>query len=197
MKILIATRNKGKLKEFRSLLSDLGIDIVSIDDVFTDAPIVKEDGKTYEENALKKAETLYRFSSLPTVADDSGLEVEALNGAPGVFSARFAGEGLSDEENNRKLLSLLRDYPMEKRKARFKAVIAFVGPGIKKVFEGELRGHIAFEAAGKDGFGYDPIFIPEGYDKTLAQLGKEIKNSISHRAEALNKLKEFLKTIRN
>lgn len=193
LKVLLATTNKGKIREFSSLLKDLEIEVIGFDQCGTEIPAVKEDGQTYEENALKKAKTMHRLTGLMTIADDSGLEVDSLQGAPGIFSARFAGPQASDEENNQKLLDLLKDK--ENRKARFKAAIVLVSHGIEKVFIGTIDGTIAKEPAGNKGFGYDPLFIPDGYDKTFAEMGPDIKNSISHRARAMEKLKNYFQGI--
>jgi XTP/dITP diphosphohydrolase len=193
LKILIATGNKGKIRELSSMLKGMSYEIVGLQE-FPDPPSVIEDGVTYEENALKKARTMFKFSGLLTIADDSGLEVDALNNAPGVYSARFASLRASDEENNMKLLSLVKDVPDKNRGARFIAVVACVGQGIEKVFRGEIQGRIVHESAGTHGFGYDPLFIPEGFDRTFAQLGDSVKNKISHRARALRKLADFLRS---
>jgi XTP/dITP diphosphohydrolase len=193
LKILIATGNKGKIRELSSMLKGMSYEIVGLQE-FPDTPSVIEDGVTYEENALKKARTMFKFSGLLTIADDSGLEVDALNNAPGVYSARFASLRASDEENNMKLLSLVKDVPDKNRGARFIAVVACVGQGIEKVFRGEIQGRIVHESAGTHGFGYDPLFIPEGFDRTFAQLGDSVKNKISHRARALRKLADFLRS---
>ena len=192
MKILIATRNKGKIHELSTLLRGTSFEAVGLQE-FPHAPSVVEDGTTYEENALKKARIMHELSGLITIADDSGLEVDVLNNAPGVYSARFAGLAASDEENNQKLLSELKGIPDEKRNARFVAVVACVGKGIEEVFRGVVEGRITHEPAGTLGFGYDPLFIPEGFDRTFAELGDSVKNEISHRAKAFNKLVEFLR----
>lgn len=195
MKILLATRNKGKVKELATLLGRINYQVVGID-AFDNAPLVIEDGATYEENAMKKASALHEFSGLLTIADDSGIEVDSLNGLPGIYSARFAGPNASDENNNIKLLELLKPFPdKNERTARFKAAIALKGDNVENVFIGTVEGAIASEPVGQSGFGYDPLFIPDGFDQTFGQLDKDVKNQISHRAKALNKLIDFLKTV--
>ncbi len=191
MKILLATKNKGKIREMNRLFADLEIEFVGVDTV-DNPPDVVEDGTTYHENALKKAMTYYNLSGLPTLAEDSGLEVEALQGAPGVYSARYAGEQATDAENNKKLLKALENVPDEKRQARFVSVLCLVLDGKPYFFEGEVKGRILKEPEGTSGFGYDPIFCPQGFDHSFAVLGEEVKNRISHRARAIERLKEFL-----
>jgi len=193
LKVLIATKNKGKILEFNSLLKDLDIEVIGLDQCGVNVPSIDEDGQTYEENALKKARTMHQLTGLAVIADDSGLEVDSLQARPGIFSARFAGTLASDKENNQKLLTLLEGSP--DRKARFKAAIVLVDNGIEKVFTGTIRGTIAAHSSGSEGFGYDPVFIPEGYTQTFAEIGIHIKNKISHRARAMEKLKNYLCTI--
>ena len=195
MKILIATRNKGKIHELELMLKGTSFEAVGLQE-FPDAPTVVEDGQTYEENALKKARTIFKFTGLLTIADDSGLEVDALNGAPGVYSARFAGPDADDEKNNQKLLSQLSTVADEKRTARFVAVVACTGQGIEKVFRGKVEGRITHKLAGTQGFGYDPLFMPQGFNQTFAELGDSVKNEISHRARAFRELTAFLQTFR-
>lgn len=189
MRILIATRNPGKLAEFRQILTDLPVEIVSIDEL--DAPPeVEEDEPTLEGNARKKADTLASHSGLPTLADDTGLEVDALSGAPGVHSARFAGPGADDAANRAKLLVELdgrRD-----RSARFRTVLAFVEGGSCRLFEGTCEGRIIEAPRGDGGFGYDPLFVPEGSDRTFAELEPEAKNAVSHRGRALRRFSTYL-----
>jgi len=192
MKILLATKNPGKIREMNRMFSDTGVEFVGLD-TLEEVPEVTEDGRTYHENAMKKAMTFYNLASMPTLAEDSGLEVDALNGAPGIFSARFAGENATDRENNEKLLNLLRGIPREKRTGRFVSVLCLIVDGSPYFFEGEVRGSILEHPKGESGFGYDPVFVPEGYDMTFAELGADVKNQISHRARAMNKLKDFLK----
>jgi XTP/dITP diphosphohydrolase len=155
---------------------------------------IEEDGETFEENSMKKAKEILKLCGRPTIADDSGLMVDFLGGAPGVYSARFAGEECSDEKNNEKLLRLLKDVPAEERGARFVSVITLAFPdGEVLVARGECPGRITNTPTGENGFGYDPLFVPTGYRKTFAQLTGEEKNQISHRAMALKELERLLK----
>ena len=200
MKIVFATNNQHKLEEIRSILGQ-DVEVVSLADIgcHDDIP---ETGKTLEENALQKAQYVYDHYHVSCFADDSGLEVEALDGAPGVYSARYAGgEGHDSEANMRKLLGELADK--DNRRARFRTVIALIEQrnvcpcgctAVKKVteFEGIVRGVITREKHGMEGFGYDPVFQPEGYDRTFAELGTDVKNTISHRAVATKKLADYL-----
>jgi XTP/dITP diphosphohydrolase len=197
VKIVLATRNKNKVEEIREILKMyLDDEVFSQIELLSSAdfqiPEIEEDGETYEENALKKAREVYKFTKLPSLADDSGIEVEILGGRPGVFSARYAGEGATDEENNKKLLKELENVPIEKRKAKFKCVIAYVDSVEERIFYGETSGKVIFEPLGDGGFGYDPLFLPDGFDLTYAQLPGEVKNRISHRSKALQKFAEFL-----
>lgn len=193
--LLIATRNKGKFREIEAYLKDLGLRMLDLDALGEEMG-VSEDGKTYRENALKKAKEVAKRTGKLTLADDSGLEVEALGGIPGVRSARFAGEGASDEENNRKLLDLLKDFPLEERKAVFRCVMALVDPqgGWEEVVEGSVEGIILDRPRGTQGFGYDPVFLIPELGKTLAELPLEVKNSISHRGKALKAVKDILRS---
>jgi XTP/dITP diphosphohydrolase len=191
--IVVATANPGKLREVRESLGDMGLQILSLTD-FPPLPPVKEDGRTFRENALKKARATARHSGILTIADDSGLEVDYLRGEPGVRSARFAGEGASDADNNRKLLQHLEGVPFAQRGAVFRCVIAVVDPqGREAWVEGTCRGVIGEQKSGALGFGYDPLFIIPELGKTLAELPLEEKNRISHRGKALAALKEVLK----
>lgn len=201
MKIVFATNNQHKLQEIRDILGS-EFEIVSLKDIGCDVDI-PETGNTLEENAMQKAQYVYDHYNLSCFADDTGLEVEALNGEPGVHSARYA-EG-TDHDSEANMAKLLRNLEgKDNRKARFRTVIAFIQKqdvcpcgctSIKKVnrFEGIVDGSIATEKHGTAGFGYDPIFVPEGYDKSFAELGESIKNGISHRARAVAKLAEYLK----
>jgi len=188
--VVLATRNPGKVVEIRTILSDLKLDIRSLSEM-PDSPEVVEDGATLEENALKKAREVYERFHLLTLADDSGLEVYALGMKPGVRSARFAGQKATYAENNRKLLEALSG--VHERRARFRCVAALAGEGIVKSVEGVCTGRIAENASGEGGFGYDPIFIPEGFERTFAELPSDIKNRISHRARAFTLVKEILR----
>jgi XTP/dITP diphosphohydrolase len=191
--IVIATENMGKLHEIEESLRETGIRIVSLRD-FPSLPPIEEDGMSFRENALKKARIVVCYTGMVTVADDSGLEVDVLDGAPGVHSARFAGEGASDADNNNKLLKLLEDVPLSQRGASFRCVLAVIDPrGKEIVVEGECRGAIGHEERGRNGFGYDPIFLLPERGETLAELPTEEKNKISHRGKALASLKEVLR----
>ena len=189
MKLVFATNNKHKLDEVRKITSHHPVEIVSLAEIncFDDIP---ETADTLEGNALQKAHYIQEKFGLNCFADDTGLEVEALNNAPGVYSARYAGPGHDSEANMKKLLHEMEGK--EKRKARFRTVIALVWNGKTYTFEGIVNGTITTAKRGENGFGYDPIFIPEGYDQTFAELGDNIKNQISHRAKAVEKLDEFL-----
>jgi XTP/dITP diphosphohydrolase len=192
MELLVATRNHGKVREIRKALRGKGFRIRSLRD-FEDVPDVEEDGRTFGENALKKARFYSRFFNLLTVSDDSGLVVDSLNGRPGIYSARFAGEKATDQENNKKLLSLMENVPPSRRDARFRCAIAIVSPrGEEEVVEGGCRGKIGFKEVGKKGFGYDPLFILPQLKKTVAQLTLDEKNRVSHRGKALKKLKRVI-----
>lgn len=184
MKLLIATHNRGKLLEYQEILSDLPFELVTLDDVGI-MHDVEETGATFYENALLKAEQYAAMSGLLTLSDDSGLEVDALNGEPGVYSKRYAGEDKSDADRNRYLLDKLHDVPASERSARFRCVIVFADPeGHTLSTEGTCEGAIAFEPRGTNGFGYDPIFLMEGSDTHLAELSSPEKNRISHRGRA-------------
>ena len=182
--MLLATTNRGKIREYRHLLSGLPFDLVTPADVGIDMA-VEEKYPTYEENARTKATTYAGASHLITLADDSGLEVDALGGEPGIRSARAAGEKASDKDRIEHLLSRLKDVPREKRTARFKCVIAIAIPGGRtELCQGECEGLIAFEPEGENGFGYDPVFYLPEFDKTMAELPLDIKNQVSHRGRA-------------
>ncbi|NMB27246.1 MAG: XTP/dITP diphosphatase [Tissierellia bacterium] len=196
-KLILSTGNLNKVKEIKYILKDLPIDVLSKDDLGLKDLRIVENGKTLEENAIKKASILAeRVESMVVMADDSGLFVDYLNGAPGIHSARYSGDNSNDRDNNLKLLKELKGVPIEKREAYFRTVIALVGTnGEITTLTGECKGAIGFEPRGDKGFGYDPLFIVEGYDKTFAELGEEVKNKISHRAKALEKLKNEISKI--
>lgn len=197
-RIIAASQNQHKIREIEAITKDFGMSIISRDDAGVPNFEIVEDGETFETNSYKKAYEIMRLSGEITIADDSGLEVDYLDGAPGVYSARFAGEEGNDKKNNEKLLNLLEGVPMEKRTGRFVSVITVVYPdGTNLVARGEVEGHIAFEESGSNGFGYDPLFIPVGYDITFGNIPPEEKNKISHRANALIKLKKLLKDKEN
>lgn len=190
--IIIATKNAGKVKEFEEFFAPYKITVKSLLD-FENLPDVEETGTTFEENAALKAEQIAVHVQAPVLADDSGLMIDALDGRPGIYSARYAGEEKNDQANIDKVLDELQDVPEEKRTARFICVLAIAEPGKETIFRtGYCEGKIASEQKGTNGFGYDPIFIPDGYDETLGQLAPEVKNQISHRKNALDQLKELL-----
>ena len=194
MEIVIATRNKRKLEEMRRIGRGWGIPLRSLDD-FPDCPAVEEDGETFEVNAVKKARSVSAWTGRPTVADDSGLEADALGGAPGVRSARYAGPGSGDRENIEKLLNELRSVEGDRRGARFVCCLAFASPGGDvKTFWGTVRGRIGTESRGDNGFGYDPVFYPEGSLRTFAEMSDAEKDAISHRGRALRELGWYLST---
>jgi len=182
-RILVATRNRGKLAEIREILSAPGLELLAPEAV-GDLPEVEEDGDTFEANAIKKAVTLARASGMLTLADDSGLEVDALGGEPGVYSARYAGEPSNDAANNAKLLEALRGQP--DRRARFRCVIALATPdGACSTVDGRCEGGIADAPQGRGGFGYDPLFVPDGFTQSFGELESAVKHRISHRGAAL------------
>jgi XTP/dITP diphosphohydrolase len=189
VRVVLASSNKGKLRELSALLAPLGYDVITQSSLGIDTP--PETGDTFAANALLKARHAAAMSNLAALADDSGIEVDALGGRPGIYSARYAGEGASDEDNLRKMLGEMRDVPEGKRTARYQCVIAFVRTAddpdpilAKGTWEGWLTGH----PRGLEGFGYDPIFIPSGFDRTAAELDPGEKNSLSHRGQALRAL---------
>ena len=192
-RIVLATNNKHKINEIKGILSGLAAEILTLED-FPGAPKVEETGKTLEENAILKAEAIHGFTGLPSLADDSGLEVDALRGAPGVLSSRFAGEHCSFEDNNRKLLRMMSDLPWEKRGAKFVCVVALAKDSNQTVtLRGEVNGLITLEEQGEKGFGYDPVFYLPNMNKTFAQISFEEKNRISHRARAFGKAGELIR----
>jgi XTP/dITP diphosphohydrolase len=192
--IIIATKNHGKVKEFEALLSPMGFQVQSLLD-YPNSIDVEETGTTFEENAILKAEAISRQYQRMTIADDSGLSIDYLGGKPGIFSARFAGPAKDDQANMMKVLEDLSVVTsLEDRSARFICVLALSSPGQKtKTVEGSCEGYIAMEPQGENGFGYDPIFIVKNGNKTMANLPKEEKNRISHRADAIKKLTEIIK----
>lgn len=191
--IIAASRNEHKIKEIEAITKKFGMKIVSRDDAGIPKIEIEEDGETFEENSYKKAYEIMKMCGKTTIADDSGLEVDYLGSAPGVYSARFAGEECNDVKNNDKLLSLLEDVPYKERRGRFVSVITIVFPdGEAVVARGECEGHIIDQPEGENGFGYDPLFVPDGFQRTFAQLESEEKNRISHRAKALVELERLL-----
>ena len=194
-KLLLATTNRGKLREYRHLLKGLPFTLVTPADEGIDIT-VDEKEKTFEENARLKATTYSRLSGLVALADDSGLEVDALDGGPGIVSARFAGEQASDKDRVEHLLDRLKDVPREKRTARFRCVIAIATPeGRAELCDGECQGLIAFEPRGENGFGYDPVFYLPEFGKTVAELSLETKNRVSHRGKAARKAYRVLERL--
>lgn len=192
--LVVASSNKHKIEEISKVTKKFGIDVISRDEAGIPKDIeIEENGSTFEENSYIKAKSIMDICGKATIADDSGLMVEALGGAPGVYSARFAGEDQNDERNNEKLKDLLRDVPYKDRRAKFISVITVLFPdGRKIVARGECPGHIIEEERGNNGFGYDPLFVPEGYGSTFGMLSSEVKNEISHRALALKSLAKEL-----
>lgn len=194
--LVVATRNKGKILEITALLAGL-VDKISGATDFADFPETVEDGNTFEENALKKAREAARYSGLPALADDSGLVVDALNGRPGVFSARYAGVSANDTANNALLLEECQNVPDGNRQAAFVCVLAYVTPeGGEQLFTGRIAGKILSAARGAGGFGYDPLFLVDGFERSMAELTLAEKNKVSHRAQAFGKFREYLETMK-
>lgn len=195
MELVVATRNAGKLKEIRRLLESRGIRVRGLEE-FPGVPDVVEDGQTFAENAIKKAEAVAQFTSMPCLADDSGLVVDALQGRPGVHSARFSGAEADDQSNNRKLLDEMAAVPEMQRQAAFCCVMALYMPGQSpRLFQGRVNGAILERQQGDGGFGYDPLFWLPGYNCTMAELPLDTKNQVSHRGQALRQLVDFLTTL--
>jgi XTP/dITP diphosphohydrolase len=192
MKIVFASGNEGKVREIREMLEGMKIDLVSLNN-YTHVPEIVEDGKSFLENALKKAKIISEFTGETVLADDSGLQVDALGGEPGIYSARYAGEKATDEENNAALLVKLKNISQEKRTAFFRCVLVlYRRDGSYDYFEGKWNGQIIDERRGNNGFGYDPIFFVPELKKTAAELPAEIKNKVSHRGQAFAQLKKTL-----
>ncbi len=192
--MIVATRNRGKTREVREALKGSGLRISGLSD-FSNVPEVEENGKTFVENALKKARYYSKYFGKVTLADDSGLEVDSLNGLPGIYSARYAGEKASTQENNQKLLREMEGVPISKRGARFRCVIAVVAPdGRELLAEGSCKGRIGLREKGRRGFGYDPLFVLPNRGKTMAELSLEEKNRISHRGKALKKIRKRIRS---
>ena len=187
-KIIFATKNRGKAKEVKHIFQSLDVEIISLNDI-DESIEIEETGVTFEENALLKARIVFDKFKLPTIADDSGLVVEQLNGAPGIYSSRYAGDDGNDIANNRKLLTELKKYP-HPHKAKFVCSAVYYDEKNSHTSEGEIRGKIIEDERGTNGFGYDPLFVPENYENTLAEFESEIKNKISHRYQAFIKLKK-------
>ncbi len=198
IKLLVATTNPGKFAEVRDFLRQLPLEVLSLSDLAT-WPKIIEDGATFEENALKKARSLAEYSGYLTLADDSGLEVDALNGAPGIYSARYCGEEGNDKKNNEKLMHELREISEEKRTGRFVCALALCAPKSHGMKEWTVRdsceGRISFELKGENGFGYDPLFFYPSLGKTFGEIDRAIKATVSHRGKALRKLAEMLPSL--
>ena len=191
-RLVLATRNRGKIREIEAILSSLPVEILSMS-LYPDIPEVLEDGRTFFDNALKKAKAVAEYTGTAALADDSGLEVDALQGAPGVYSARYAGPKASDKDNTAKLLREMANVPPERRDAAFRCVIVLCRPdGDYVAFEGRWAGQISSEPSGEGGFGYDPVFFLPELGCTVAELPPEEKNRLSHRAQALQALKTYL-----
>lgn len=194
-RLVLATRNPGKVREMQAFLADLGVEVLGLE-AFPDVPEVEEDGLTFVDNALKKARTVAVATGLPALADDSGLEVDALGGRPGVYSARFAGPRATDEENNARLLAEMDGVPPGLRGARYRAVVVVVTPdGREALREGTCEGEILSAPRGTGGFGYDPLFRVPELDKTFAELAPEERRAVSHRFRALRALRPALERL--
>jgi XTP/dITP diphosphohydrolase len=197
--LLVATTNRGKFAEVETYLKHLPLKILPLQSL-GNSPVVIEDGATYEENALKKATTLAEYSGCLTLADDSGLEVDALNGAPGIYSARYSGEEGDDQKNNEQLLDAMKEVPEDRRTARFVCVLALCAPHSRKpkkkmVVRESCEGRIAFSPKGQNGFGYDPLFFYAPFGKTFGEIDRETKATVSHRGKALKKLAQNLPSV--
>jgi XTP/dITP diphosphohydrolase len=191
--LLLATRNRDKVRELTALLKGVNAELLSLEDVSQVGEIV-EDAETLEANAYKKAREAFRLTKLPTLADDSGLEVHYLNKEPGVHSSRYAGPKATYSDNCKKLLRALRGVPPRRRAARFKCAVVFISvDGVEKIGEGICRGVITEQPRGTHGFGYDPIFLPEGCTQTLAEMSASLKNTLSHRAKAIQTMYDVIK----
>ncbi|MBF0706345.1 MULTISPECIES: XTP/dITP diphosphatase [Bacillales] len=194
-KLLIATKNEGKVREFKRRFESEELTVISLLDL-EEAPDVAETGHTFAENAVLKAEAIMKLTNQPVIADDSGLVIDALDGDPGVYSARYAGLDKNDEANMDKVLEEMKNVPEEDRGASFQCILAVAIPGQNtEVFSGSCKGTIAFERSGNYGFGYDPIFYLPSYGKTMAELSPEEKNAISHRGQALDRLEKGFKDL--
>ncbi|WP_163526523.1 XTP/dITP diphosphatase [Halobacillus ihumii] len=194
--LVVATKNKGKVDEFKEMFAKYRITVKSLLDFDQKIADIVEDGESFEENAIIKAETIAEQFQIPVVADDSGLEIDALNGAPGIYSARYAGEDKDDRKNVEKVMNELSNVPEQDRTARFVCAVAVARPGQKTFVErGTCEGRIAMAPAGDNGFGYDPIFIPSGSVLTMAEYTSDEKNSISHRKHAILKIEQWLQDL--
>jgi len=192
-KILIATKNPGKVADFKALFDQYNIKVISLLDINPPIADVEETGDTFSENASIKAETIANQLNLPVLADDSGLSIDYLSGRPGVYSARYAGLDKDDQKNNHKVLRELEGVPDEERTAKFVCALAFAVPGRQTIIKyGTCQGKLTNKPIGENGFGYDPIFIPDGYQQTMAQLSTEEKNAVSHRGQAIKAFASWL-----
>lgn len=195
MDIVLATRNRKKVEEMNRLFEGQDIRFISLAE-FPECPEVEEDGATFRANALKKARTVSLHTGLPALADDSGLVVDALGGLPGVYSARYAGPSATDQDNVRKLLHDLKGIPLRQRSARFVCCIAYAKPdGSARTCSGKVEGRIGVRERGSNGFGYDPVFIPEGHEQSFAEMSGQEKDAMSHRGRAIRKMARFLKRL--
>jgi len=194
--LIVASRNKGKVREIMELLTGLPYKVTSLLD-YPQIPEIIEDGKTYRANALKKARAVALATGKMAMSDDSGIEVKALNNAPGIYSARFAGEGASEKARNQKMFTMLKGVPMHKRQARYRCVIAFVDAKGREigVVQGTCGGYVTTKEIGENGFGFDPLFLVKRYNKTFGQLPDSLKAKISHRARALKKFRLLLNSL--
>ena len=190
-RIVLAPKNKGKIKEMRELLAPMNIEVLSLAD-FSPVDDAEENGATFAENAMLKARYYFAHTGTPCLADDSGLEVDALGGRPGVYSARYSGENATDAANNAKVLREMEGIEKDKRTARFRCAMALVGEGIELTTDGTCEGTLLTEERGQGGFGYDPIFYVPKFDRTLAEMSSEEKNSISHRGAAVRKMADLI-----
>ena len=194
MEIVLATRNKKKIEEIKRVIGDMPVSILTID-AFPECPEVEEEGVTFQENAVRKATTVAQCTGKPSLADDSGLEVNTLSNAPGVLSSRYAGEGATDAKNIEKLLHEMRSIVDEERNARFVCCLALAFPdGRVEIFSGQVEGRIGREPKGSHGFGYDPLFYPEGHNKTFAEMPADDKDTLSHRGKALRAFQKYLRS---
>lgn len=193
-KLILASKNRHKIKEIKKVLSGLNLEIIFLD-AFPDISEITENESTIEANAEKKARTVYEATGIMSLADDTGLEVEYLDGKPGVYSSRFAGTDADDEMNNKKLLKLLQGVPWEERRAKFRCIMAIVDDSNLELLEGNCHGYILEEERGQNGFGYDPLFFIPEYKQTFAEMPLSFKNKVSHRGKALQKVRKYLENI--
>ena len=191
MKLILATNNRHKAKELQTFFTGLPFEVLTLGDI-PDVIELREDGFTFGDNAIQKARIVHKATKLTALADDSGLEVFYLNGRPGVFSARYSGPGATDESNNIKLLEEMRGVSPRRRRAQFRSVLAIVSDGMEKLTEGICSGFLGEQPRGTNGFGYDPLFIPDGFSRTYAELTAQEKNKISHRSRSFDAMRKML-----